>query len=1041
MRSARTATLQAWKLAGGVAIPALLRVWGADSASAADAAFFESRVRPVLIEHCQTCHGSEGKPKAGLRLDAREHLLTGGESGPAIVPGDPDSSLLIRAVRYTEEDLQMPPRNRPLAAARVADLEAWVRQGAPWPVSALPVRPAADAEVFAITPEDRAHWAFQPIRRPSVPRPAGEVGPLHPIDAFVTDALEAKGLTLSPVATPRELARRIAFGLTGLPPSPHEVTRLEQADGEGAFAPLVEAYLARPQYGERWGRYWLDVVRFAQSNGYERDGEKPFAWRYRDYVIGAFNDDKPFDRFIMEQLAGDEMPDATSDSVVATGFQRLGVWDDEPDDPVAAEFDGLDDLVSTTGAAFLGLTIGCARCHDHKFEPISQKDYYQTLAFFRGVRPYENARFALNSPNYLPLAPPDEVRQWRTRRAWQIQDLESRAACEADVARRGEAQQELERVRTAEPPYEWALGVREGGPQPPPTHILFRGNAASPGPEVQPAFLSVFGGGIPVLPALAPEAASSGRRLAFARWVASPTNPLTARVIANRVWQHHFGRGLVSTTTDFGRAGARPTHPELLDWLASEFIESGWSVKHLHRLILNSRTYRQSSHGVNAKAVSLDPGNELLWRQNLRRLDAEATRDTWLCVSGELNPAMGGRGFFPRLPGEVLAGASRPGDGWEKSSEPEENRRSVYTYIRRTLLAPMLETFDYSNTTSPLGERPATTVAPQALMLLNSAWAMERAEAWSRRLLAEAGPDNREQVRRGYRLLLGRSPDAAELGSCLDFLARQRRALAARADQLTFRTDVPEGLFADYMARLEPADFVAGPLHGWSRHRGYWSGAYEGIRAVDPARGPFVLQQGELFADGVVTVRVTLQAAAEFGSILLRSRAEPDVQLGYEVVLDVREQRLKVRRHGEALKELASVGISLDPGRPVDLRIEMNGARVRTWLTAVREELSESSATSIAGTAGGETQPLLDVTDTEPLTEPGRIGLRVWGAAMTVERFGVERVAGSALAATNPDPRVGAAKATPPDRLDVELLALRSLCLLLLNLNEAVYVD
>jgi hypothetical protein len=353
----------------------------------------------------------------------------------------------------------------------------------------------------------------------------------------------------------------------------------------------------------------------------------------------------------------------------------------------------------------------------------------------------------------------------------------------------------------------------------------------------------------------------------------------------------------------------------------------------------------------------------------------------------------------------------------------------------------MLETFDYSNTTSPLGERPVTTVAPQALMLLNSAWAMERAEAWSRRLLAEAGRDDLEQVRRGYRLLLGRSPDAAEVGACLDFLARQRKALAPRADQLTFRTDVPEGLFADYLARLEPADFVTGPRLGWSRHRGYWSGAYEGIRAVDPGRGPFVLQQGELFADGVVTARVSLQAASEFGSILLRSRAGADVQFGYEVVLAVREQRLKVRRHGKVLSDLASVGISLDPGRPVDLRIEMNGARVRAWLTAVPEEPSESSATSIAGTDGDESQPLLDVTDTEPLAEPGRIGFRVGGAAMTVERFGVERMAVAALGTTKPDPGVGAAKATPAERSDVEFLALRSLCLLLLNLNEAVYVD
>jgi len=977
--------------------------------------FFEKKIRPLLSEHCHECHSARAeKLKGGLALDSYEGLLKGGELGPALNPSHPEKSLLLKAVRYTDPDLQMPPKNHKLTDRQIADLERWVRDGAPWPA---PDPAAVAAAVRSPAPgltNGRDWWAFQPIGRPPVPPVKKAVSAGHPIDAFVIAALEAKGLAPNGPATRRELIRRAYFDLIGLPPSPEAIAAFEHDRSPGAYESLLDHLLALPQYGERWGRHWLDVVRYAQSNGYERDGEKPEAWRYRDYVVRAFNADKPYDQFVREQLAGDELERVTPDSIVATGFQRLGVYDDEPDDKRMAEFDELDDVLSTTGSAFLGLTIGCARCHDHKFDPIPQADYYQLLSFFRNLRLNESAKFSLDSPNYVALADPEKVRVWKAGHEAKLKPLQDQLATAKDEAARKKLSKQLEELKEEKPPFDWALAVRERGPKPLPTHVLIRGNAGSPGPEVQPAFLKVLGGQKPALPVPAPAAASTGRRRALAEWIANANNPLTARVMANRIWQHHFGWGIVKTPSDFGRAGALPTHPKLLDWLAAEWIASGWSIKKLHKTIMLSQTYQRSSRARNAKALAVDPGNDLLWRQNLRRLEAEALRDTILGISGRLNLKQGGRGFFPRLSGEVLAGQSRPGLDWEISSPEEQSRRSLYAYVRRTMSVPMLDAFDYSNTTSPLSDRPVTTVAPQSLLLLNDAFMQEQSKALLERLTREGGPAGPSStahfIQRGFQLAVGREPTRRELQLAVDFIRRQEKSFDALRSRLTFRPDVPNSLSVDYMAKLEPGHFLIGPAEGWSYQRGRWSGPYESIRTVDRERGPFALWTGATFSNGVIEARMVPHIACESAGLLVRASAKDHELHGYELALEPREQRVVLRRHTAGLVTLAEAPARVPAGQSLPVKIEAAGARLRVWL-------------------GEGSRPVIDCTDPQPILAAGRVGVRAWGAALSVDDLVLHPEGEPALA-------VGDGQRDPPERR-----ARQAFCLLLLNLNEVVYVD
>ena len=721
LSESRTPLALAWLLACGVA----------GTAAADDAVFFESKIRPLFLERCVACHGAE-KQKGGLRLDSRAGWQNGGDSGAAVVPGKPDESLLIKAVRYTDAELAMPPEKKggKLGGAQISALEQWVKMGAPDPREEVAATgPRLRGGKFAITDEDRGYWAFQPVRRP------GKT--VQPIDAFVLAKLEEKALAMNPPATPREQVRRAFFDLWGMPPSPEDVAAFAREPVDAAWARLIDRLLASPHYGERWGRHWLDLVRFAESNGYERDAPKPEAWRYRDYVIASFNDDKPYDRFIREQLAGDEIAESLApggewrDAIIATGYFRLHVWDDEPDSTVVAEFDDLDDIMVTTGTAFLGLTIGCARCHDHKFDPISQADYYSMLSFFRSIDPYG-----------LP---------------------------HSGGGGRGTGKI----TRLLAPSSDSALAVVENGPAPKATHILARGEVGSPREEVSPAFPAVLSLPAPALPQRPPDAASTGRRSVLADWIASPQNPLTARVLVNRLWQHHFGAGLVPTPDDFGRTGLPPTNPPLLDHLAAEFVENGWSVKRMHRLMMTSRAYRMSSRADDSRALAADEANTFLWRQNLHRVEAEAIRDTMLTVSGTLNPKQGGPSVFPTLPKEVHGTQDSAGKGWTDSAPEEQNRRSVYLVVKRALKIPLLESLDFANSASPAGTRPVTTTAPQALMLLNDAFVHAQAAALAERVTREAGEQPDAQVTRAFQLVLQRAPAESEMRAVRKLFADQ----------------------------------------------------------------------------------------------------------------------------------------------------------------------------------------------------------------------------------------------------------------------------
>jgi len=637
---------------------------------------------------------------------------------------------------------------------------------------------AAGAAVRADPPAKP--WAFRPVQPPPIPAVKDAAWVRTPIDAFILAKLEAENLKPAPAADKSTLLRRVYFDLIGLPPTPDERKAFLEDPSPRAFEKVVDGLLARPEYGERWARHWLDVARYAESNGYERDAAKPSAWRYRDYVIDAFNTDKPYDRFVMEQLAGDEMPGSNAETQTALTFLRLGTWDDEPADPAVDRCDQLDDMLGATASAFLGVTLRCARCHDHKFDPFTQKDYYGMLAAFQPLKRPQVGRTELD----LPVGTPEETRPFQqTQERWQADadDLEKRidalkdADNDEDRRLRDQLDQDLTALKAARP----KDGPRayiffEDGPTAPATHILHRGDPKRPGAEVGPSVPAVLTTAQPAPPT--PLEKTTGRRLWLAKWIASPDNPLTARVMVNRVWQYHFGRGVVGTPNDFGVMGDEPTHPELLDWLADRFVKDGWSLKKLHRLIVLSNTY-QTSAALDGGDVKGDKRLALFGRWRGRRLEAEAVRDAVLAVSGQLNPERGGPGVYPPLPRAVLEGQSRPGDGWGQSDARQASRRSIYVFCKRSLPVPELQLLDAPDTTSSCEKRPVSTTAPQALTFLNGAFLNEQAGFFADRLRKEAGGDAAAQVRRAYELALGRTARADEVEKVVAFLDRQKRQI------------------------------------------------------------------------------------------------------------------------------------------------------------------------------------------------------------------------------------------------------------------------
>ena len=795
----------------------------APSFSPQQVAFFEKQVQPLLRQHCWKCHGDDpSKLRGGLDLRTRGAILIGGDSGSAVDLRQPDKSLLLQAVHYKDEHIRMPPKGK-LSEAEIAILQKWVQEGLPVPADRLG-NSTADPPRSHAAEEAKKYWAYQPVRRPTVPAVRNTFWVRTPIDAFILARLEERGLQPVAPADKMTLIRRAYFDLLGLPPTPEEVDAFVQDTSPQAWEKLIDRLLASPHYGEKWGRHWLDVVRYAETNGFERDGAKPFVWRYRDYVIRSFNNDKPYDRFILEQLAGDELPGYQPEAIIATGFYRLGIWDDEPADPQQTLYDHYDDILTTVGQAFLGMTINCARCHEHKADPIPQADYYRLLAFFRDIRPFSQTR-DVRSPNNLTDISPPEVRakyeaEWKRRQA-RLAEIRQRMAAIEDAAIRqlpaedqraaegpdrpkviakviphltGANKQEyealrkerteLERRRVPEG-QELALSVNNCWIPPPPTHVLVRGSPHALGKEVKPGWPQLFGLPDPVIPPPPPTARTSGRRTVLARWIASPDNPLTARVLVNRIWQYHFGRGIVPTANDFGKLGEPPSHPELLDWLAAEFVQpttpdpdrpwavpgSPWTIKRLHKLIMMSQVYQLSSRG-DPDNLRRDPANVYLWRFNMRRLTGEEIRDAMLAVSGQLNLKMYGPSVYPKLPPEVLAGQSVPGQGWPTSPPEEGNRRSIYVHVKRSLRVPILVGFDQPDPDSSCPVRYVTTVPTQALGLLNGAFTQEQAAAFARRLQREAPGDLPAQIRRAIRLTTGRQPSEEEIQADLRFLHR-----------------------------------------------------------------------------------------------------------------------------------------------------------------------------------------------------------------------------------------------------------------------------
>jgi mono/diheme cytochrome c family protein len=767
---------------------------------AADTQLFAAQVKPILQKNCLSCHGGES-PQGGLRLTSRDALLKGGASGPAVLAGKPEESLLIAAVNHRGR--KMPPTGK-LSRVEIEALTRWVAQGAPWPSGdAGDLEAKAHAGPPKVTPEAMRFWSFRPVARPAVPKVKRQGWVRNPVDAFILKRLEASGLAPNPQASRAALIRRATYDLTGLPPTPEAVQAFLADRSPNAWEKVVDRLLASPHYGEKWGRHWLDLVRYAESNSYERDGTKPNAWRYRDYVIRAFNADTPYDRFIREQLAGDEIAPRTNDGLIATGFYRLGIWDDEPVDAAQALYDDLDDIATTTSQVFLGLTINCARCHDHKLDPIPQKDYYRFLAFFSGVHRYGGPGRGGNVERYSlrSIAPAAEQERHRVEAAAHraklqategpIREVERKVRPDLSNVEREEFQHEerrpdlikkrvpalltqeefdryvalrAERKSLRENPpraLEMALCVTEIGRTTRETHVLLRGNPHVQGEKVAPGFPSVLAPPSPLIHE-PPQGETSGRRLALARWIAGGRNPLTSRVMANRIWQHHFGRGIVRSSSNFGFHGDKPTHPELLDWLASELVAKGWRLKAIHRLLMTSATYRMSSQG-NVKALRKDPENDLFWRVDMRRLQAEEIRDSILAVNGSLNPKMGGPSIYPTLSAEVLAGQSVPGQNWQTSPAEEQRRRSVYIFVKRSLVPPILAGFDAADTDFSCPVRFSTTQPTQALGMLNSDFVDEQANVFAAMLRKRVGPSVANQVRIGLWRTLQRPPTTREV--------------------------------------------------------------------------------------------------------------------------------------------------------------------------------------------------------------------------------------------------------------------------------------
>ena len=744
--------------------------------------FFETSVRPVLVEHCQKCHGP-AKQWNGLRVDSREALLRGGDSGPAVVPGQPEESRLIRAVRHVDAELQMPPDGK-LTDRQIADLARWVEMGTPFPAAESTGRPARDPN----------HWAFHPAGDHPMPDVLNAEWQQSPIDHFILAKLEAADLKPAAFADKRTLIRRVTFDLIGLPPTPNEIAAFQADEGPDAFARLVDRLLASPAYGERWGRHWLDVARYADSNGLDENVAHGNAWRYRDYVVASFNRDKPFDQFLTEQLAGDLLAardqDLRHEQLIATGFLAIGPKVLAEVDEAKMQMDIVDEQIDTLGRAFMGLTLGCARCHDHKFDPIDTADYYGLAGIFKSSSAMENyKKVARWHENVLPSPETNRLKAEHDAQVAAKKKAIDDFLAEADEKVRAtlspgasllekletlypaETKAELKKLRTAltqfqkeGPDLPSAMGVCEAAVADEAIHV--RGSPIKLGDVVARHVPPTVRG------AAAPKFSSSesGRR-ELASWLIDPNHPLTSRVLANRVWRWHFGAGLVRTTDNFGLLSEKPSHPELLDWLARRVVESEWSLKSLHRLFLSSSTYQQSSQPA-SESLARDPENRLFGRMSVRRLEAEQVRDALLAVSGQLDLSMGGSLLNVKNRGYFFDHTSKDLTDYSSS------RRSLYLPVVRNNVYDVFQLLDFPDPAIPSGDRSTTTVAPQALLMLNSDLVTQSAAELAARLL-EKSPTDSERLRSMFCIAFGRLPTKKELAENAEFLTAAERSLPA----------------------------------------------------------------------------------------------------------------------------------------------------------------------------------------------------------------------------------------------------------------------
>lgn len=1081
----------AWALAAaGLSLSAPLASTASASPEPVGVDFFENKVRPILVEHCYSCHSAQAERlKGGLRLDTREGLLKGGEGGPVILPGDPDGSRLIRAVRYADEDLQMPPKNKRLTPEQVADLEAWVRSGAPWPETATP--PPADDRAAKVA----RHWAFRPIRKPAVPAVKNRRWVQTAIDAFILEALERRGLTPSPRADKRTLLRRVTYDLTGLPPSPQEVADFEADPSPEAFARVVDRLLASPRYGERWGRYWLDIARYADTKGYvfEEERRYPYAYTYRDYVIRAFNEDLPYDRFLIEQIAADQLDlGENRQPLAALGFLTLGRrFLNNPHDII-------DDRIDVVTRGLMALTVQCARCHDHKYDPIPMADYYSLYGVFAsssepGEKPLigepgdpaayadylaekkrrveERDRFRAakeaevraelrrRAGEYLLAAheaqrlgdasqaeklarerklDPGVVQRWsRALEQWRqshhpifapwfafaaladeefgpkARDLAARwtanddrdhplnprvaqmlageppasmkeladrygklfadvdalwqetlksaqadspgapppsALADADAealrqvlyaadapanlpagdiprlfdvptAQKSRALQrkveELDATHPGAPPRAMALQDNESPVTP---RVFLRGNPRNPGPEVPRQFLEVIAGA-----QRQPFQHGSGR-LELAQAIASPANPLTARVLVNRVWMHHFGAPLVRTPSDFGLRSEPPTHPELLDYLAAWFIEEGWSLKKLHRLILLSSAYQQSS-AYHPRYAALDPNNQWLWRMNRRRLDLEAMRDTLLALGGHLDLTVGGRAV-------------------DITTEPFARRRTVYGFVERQNLPGLFRTFDFASPDSTSPQRFHTTVPQQALFLMNSPFVIDQARRLAARRELSDGANDRARVQALYRLAYQRAPRREEVDLACGFLAQQRACPVKEPEPPAWQYGYGE--FDEDASRLK--SFT--PLPHFTGDA--WQG---GNRLPDEQLGWVMLNaRGGHVGNDLQHAAIRRWIAPRDGWIRIRGELQHESEQGDGVrgrIVSSRRGQLLVNtvHHGKAAMQVERLDVCR--GETIDFVVDCHGSvEFDSFLWAPKITLNPSDDALAAGSTG-----------------------------------------------------------------------------------------